>query len=243
MATTIDSGNQKDTAHKGRNSQEEVKKRHKICYKLLRKTKRFRNYDNFCIKYKQALAKENINVPTSSILYSDVNAACQLLREDGIFIDPLMKGKSTAFQEFGEKHKGEIKKAYLSINGCEYILYSKRGKHDYLRKYANFQSLLDQTPLPAKESSENSENSCYPIGHLYIILYEEGLEASISELFMKYRKNQILYVANHRLCSEIVFDTRNCKRIFRAAYELFKSVTIWKFKKKTKTTNENEPQE
>lgn len=147
-----------------------------------------------------------------------------------------MKGKSTAFQEFGEKHKGQIYRVYLSVNGCEYRLFSKRGKHDYLKNYSNYKDLLGKIfgnfPLTAAQPFD-FENPYSFIGHLYIVLYEESLEESISELYMKHCKNRILYVANHRRCSEIVFDIRKKNRILQATYRLPESTTKWKAKKKS----------
>ena len=55
MAITFASNNQEETTRKGLNSQNEVNKRYDICYKLLRKKKRFKNYDNFLTYYRQAL--------------------------------------------------------------------------------------------------------------------------------------------------------------------------------------------
>lgn len=55
MAITFASNNQEETARKGLNSQNEVNKRYDICYKLLRRKKRFKNYDNFLTYCRQTL--------------------------------------------------------------------------------------------------------------------------------------------------------------------------------------------
>lgn len=211
----------------GRSSNSDIQKRIETGASLLVKFD-FKNKKEFIRKYKNALKKNDMQVPAEQTISNDIKKMEEHLVEKGILINK--NTKTINFQHTDDSIKGKIRHVKISVNGHENTLYDEQYK-DCLKSYKEFKApflrLYKRNAITLVRSDPPVRH--FPMVHLYIITCDESkknynteLSTKILKQFLVYVSQEILYVSAHHNCAEIVFYKKNYDLILFHTFCLIK---------------------
>lgn len=186
----------------------------------------FKSKSDFICKYKKTLSSKGLQVPSEKTISNDIQKMQKTLADKGIILNTRKWIKTSEFDQIDDSIKGTIKHVKFSVNGHESTLYDK--EHEiYLKAYKKFKDpfykLYKKKAIILK--TKTSQLRHYPMVHLYIITcdqtnsnYNTSLSTYITNLFLKYTRQEVLYVSAHHNCAEIVFYKKNYNLILFHAF-------------------------